>query len=36
MAESLRDAQVEFIRAHYDVYEAKHPFFWAAFTVTGR
>ncbi|MFM8414741.1 MAG: CHAT domain-containing protein [Planctomycetota bacterium] len=35
-AEAVRRAQLELIRSRSELLEAAHPFFWAAFTATGR
>ncbi len=34
-AEAVRRAQLQLIRSRRDLLEAAHPFYWAAFTVTG-
>jgi CHAT domain-containing protein len=35
-AEAVRRAQLELIASRKELLEAAHPFYWAAFTVTGR
>jgi len=35
-SDSLRQAQIDMIASRRRLLEAAHPFFWAAFTVTGK